>query len=192
MPGLREQNKRENRERILAAARKLFLSQGVPGTSVDQIAATAGVSRATLFNYFAGKDGIITALSAGLRQRLLGLIGHYAARPGSTAERVRALFDYSAQVIGQTGHLTRMLFAEEARRSESSALFTSLVEAFTGLVRSGQELGDVRSDAPPGVMAEMLLMGFMAGIMGWVEASELPLSEQFRRRAEFIIQALSV
>ena len=44
--------KRRNRERILEAARKLFLEQGIYGTTMIDIAAEAGVERRTLYNYY--------------------------------------------------------------------------------------------------------------------------------------------
>lgn len=44
--------KRRNRERILDAARKLFLEQGLYGTTMIDIASEAGVERRTLYNYY--------------------------------------------------------------------------------------------------------------------------------------------
>lgn len=41
------------------AAAELFLEQGYGRTTVDQIAARAGVSRATFFNYFAAKSDVM-------------------------------------------------------------------------------------------------------------------------------------
>lgn len=40
------------------AAFELFLEQGYAGTTVDQIATRAGVSRGTFFNYFSGKSDV--------------------------------------------------------------------------------------------------------------------------------------
>ncbi len=43
------------------AASELFLEQGYPYTSIDDIAARAGISRATFFNYFAQKSDLLFA-----------------------------------------------------------------------------------------------------------------------------------
>jgi len=46
-------------ERILAAADKLFYQQGIRAVGVDAIVAESGVSKRTLYNYYATKDDLI-------------------------------------------------------------------------------------------------------------------------------------
>jgi AcrR family transcriptional regulator len=46
---------------ILAAARGLFLEAGYDGVNLDQVAATAGVSRQTVYNRFGGKEALFRA-----------------------------------------------------------------------------------------------------------------------------------
>lgn len=45
----------KKRDAIVEAARSLFCSEGFPRTSMDAVAATAGVSKATLYAHFASK-----------------------------------------------------------------------------------------------------------------------------------------
>jgi AcrR family transcriptional regulator len=52
-------------ERILAAADKLFYAQGIRAVGVDTIAAEAGVSKRTLYNYYPTKDDLIAAYLTG-------------------------------------------------------------------------------------------------------------------------------
>ncbi|HUQ75508.1 MAG TPA: TetR/AcrR family transcriptional regulator [Burkholderiales bacterium] len=47
--------------RILAAANKLFYHQGIRAVGVDTVAAEAGVSKRTLYNYYPTKDKLIAA-----------------------------------------------------------------------------------------------------------------------------------
>jgi TetR/AcrR family transcriptional repressor of mexJK operon len=47
---------------VLESARSLFLDQGFDATSVDAIAAGAGVSKATVYSNFADKPALLTAL----------------------------------------------------------------------------------------------------------------------------------
>ena len=76
MAGLRERKKRATRIAIRDAAMRLFAEQGFAGTTIDQIAEAADVSRATVFSYFPTKEEIvfgdaaaaIDALGATLRE----------------------------------------------------------------------------------------------------------------------------
>ncbi|MEM6291248.1 MAG: TetR family transcriptional regulator [Myxococcota bacterium] len=54
----REQKKAEVREALIQAADALFVERGYEGTTVDQIAEKAGVSRRTFFRYFPSKEAI--------------------------------------------------------------------------------------------------------------------------------------
>ena len=50
------------RRQITDAARALFLSQGFARTSMDAVTAEAGVSKQTLYAYFASKDELLIAV----------------------------------------------------------------------------------------------------------------------------------
>lgn len=49
------------RERILAAATRLFADEGVHATSVDRVIAEADVAPMTVYRHFGGKDELVTA-----------------------------------------------------------------------------------------------------------------------------------
>lgn len=62
MSGLRERQKEQRRQAILAAALALFEDQGFAATTVEQIATRTGVSTPTVFNYFGSKQEILLAV----------------------------------------------------------------------------------------------------------------------------------
>src|ERR1019366_4179776 len=58
-PTLRNRATRAVRAEIAAVAVRLFLEQGFDKTTVDQIAAEAGLSRASFFRYFGSKEDVL-------------------------------------------------------------------------------------------------------------------------------------
>ncbi|MET7135499.1 transcriptional regulator, TetR family [Cellulosimicrobium aquatile] len=48
----------QRREQLLAVSRKLFAEKGFEGTSVEEIAARAEVSKPVVYEHFGGKEGI--------------------------------------------------------------------------------------------------------------------------------------
>jgi AcrR family transcriptional regulator len=59
MSGLRERKKKATRDAIHHGAMRLFAAHGFAGTTIDQIAEEADVSRATVFSYFPTKEDIV-------------------------------------------------------------------------------------------------------------------------------------
>ncbi|MEG3879847.1 TetR/AcrR family transcriptional regulator [Microcoleus sp. herbarium7] len=49
-------------EQILQGAMQEFLTHGYAGTSMDRVAKTGGVSKATVYSYFQDKEGLFAAL----------------------------------------------------------------------------------------------------------------------------------
>ncbi|MFI7110794.1 TetR/AcrR family transcriptional regulator [Nonomuraea sp. NPDC050227] len=82
-----------NREKVLAAAARLFAEKGVEAVSMDAVAAEAGVGKGTLFRRFGDKSGLAVALldarERDLQERVLS--GPPPVGPGApAAERLTA------------------------------------------------------------------------------------------------------
>ena len=80
----------ERREQLIDVARALFAERGLEGTSVEEIAAHAGVSKPVVYEHFGGKEGLY-AVVVDREVRTL----HDAIRAASTTPRAnpRALIE---------------------------------------------------------------------------------------------------
>ncbi|WP_166908120.1 TetR/AcrR family transcriptional regulator [Mycobacterium sp. DL440] len=78
------------RQRILARAADVFLSDGFHSTSLDTIAKAANSSRATIYQYFAGKEDIFRELSDAAGKAVLDH-GERLGDLGPTVDGVEAL-----------------------------------------------------------------------------------------------------
>jgi AcrR family transcriptional regulator len=83
------------RERVLVVAYDLFAQRGIRDVSIDEIVASSGVARATLYRYFKSKDELALAFLERREQRwTFGAVEAEARRRGETAEeRLLAIFD---------------------------------------------------------------------------------------------------
>jgi methylphosphotriester-DNA--protein-cysteine methyltransferase len=62
--------------RILDAALKVFAEAGYSGATMDAVAAEAGITKPTLYQYFASKEALFQAMMLGHRDRMLVAFAH--------------------------------------------------------------------------------------------------------------------
>lgn len=62
------------REQLLQVARSLFAERGYEATSVEEIAAKAGVSKPVVYEHFGGKEGLYAVIVDREMQKLLGMV----------------------------------------------------------------------------------------------------------------------
>jgi AcrR family transcriptional regulator len=90
--GRRAESIEQTRERILVATRALLVRDGYRSTSLDEIARTADVARATVYYQFGSKAGLLEALVADIERRAGQAAVLDAVEVADPADAVRQAF----------------------------------------------------------------------------------------------------
>ncbi|WP_328719938.1 TetR/AcrR family transcriptional regulator [Streptomyces sp. NBC_00247] len=88
---------KERREQLLDVGRTLFADKGFEGTSVEEIAARAGVSKPVVYEHFGGKEGLYAVVVDREMRQLLDMVtgALTAGHPRELLEQAAfALLDY--------------------------------------------------------------------------------------------------
>lgn len=80
----------EQHAHILDAAEKVFLQKGIENTTIGDIARQAGVTRITLYRYFANRDEIAVKIQARMFDRINAVLSGAAQLPTLESHRQRA------------------------------------------------------------------------------------------------------
>jgi AcrR family transcriptional regulator len=105
-----------NREKVLAAARRLFAARGVAGVTMEEIARAAGVGKGTVFHRFGDRAGLALALLDDRERELQEavLYGQPPLGPGASArERLVAFLD--ALLAFTVEHAELLIAADSGR-----------------------------------------------------------------------------
>jgi AcrR family transcriptional regulator len=81
----------ETREAILQAARQRFMHYGYKKTTIDEIAADAGVGKGTVYLYFEGKHEILFTLILEVKRDITRQMRAVAAAPGAPEDKLRRM-----------------------------------------------------------------------------------------------------
>jgi AcrR family transcriptional regulator len=151
-----------NREKVLAAARRLFAEHGVASVTMEQVARAAGVGKGTVFHRFGDRAGLALALLDDRERELQEAIldGHPPLGPGAPAgERLVAFLDAA---LDFTVEHAELLIAADSGRPGG--------RYFTGAYASWHQhtallLAELRPGSDAGVLAHVVLAPLAADLV---------------------------
>lgn len=142
----------ENEERILEAALEAFSRNGFPGTTLDQIASAAGMSKPNLLYYFDGKRGIYVTLLSRLLDTWLEPLRAIDPR-GVPEEEIRGYIRRKMTMAREFPRQSR-LFANEIIqgaphiREILEGTLVGLIDEKTGVIRDWIRQGRLADHDP--------------------------------------------
>jgi len=196
----------QTRERLRAAAHRLFLQQGYLATSIDAILAEAGISsKETLYRYYANKEALFVDVLSHLTLEQPGFSEKLAALPTphdlpSLQQALTMLAREILSMMSQPGYLplVRMIIAEAPRFPQLGTLFFSNVTQrglaiMTALLQEAREqkiIADIDFDAVMHtLLGGLLTYVIMNLVLG--EEAHLPALDRADAVVEVIMRALT-
>jgi AcrR family transcriptional regulator len=133
----RQRRSRETRDRLLAAAARVFAERGYAGGTTNHVAAEAGLSVGSLYQYFPNKDAMLAELMrahvAEGTGRVVARFGDAVPAGGSVAEALRPFVDAAIDAHRGDPDLHRVLFEEAPRPPDVLAELHDLEDAAVGV-----------------------------------------------------------
>ena len=102
-------------ERILEAARRLLVEHGLRRTSLADVAASAGVSEATLYRRFPNRDDLLRTLVAREARAFIVRVDQQIGAIGDPTERLVAAFITLAHALREHDLVRRLLVTDPER-----------------------------------------------------------------------------
>jgi TetR/AcrR family transcriptional repressor of uid operon len=173
-------------ERILEAAHDQFMEFGLQRTSLDRIAAAAGVSRGTLFNRFTNRDSLLSAVASREIRRAMARIDAEFASARTPEERFIGGVLAAVHVLARNGLLRRLLVTDLDQvlpivTTESEALLAIARTSVAAHVRTARDDG-MTITGDPDLLAELLVR--IGHSLLLAPASAIPLDDD-DKLAEF-------
>jgi AcrR family transcriptional regulator len=169
-----------NREAILEAAVQVLGAQ--PEAGIAEVAAVAGVGRATVYRHFPSREGLIEALREHARAEARE---RFAAAGVDEGDAVEALERIVVAMLA-LGDRYRVIFPPDQlgqRRSEA------VLEPLTRLIARAQAEGAIDPTVPP-TWVIAALRSLLRGAVGEIEARRLPRDAAARRIVRTLVRGV--
>jgi AcrR family transcriptional regulator len=170
---------------LLEAARAVFFEKGFAATSIEDVVARVGGSKASVYSYFGNKEGLFTAILTNACERFLADLAVPRAVDGDIG---KSLSEFSRRALKRLLEpnrvaIFRTLMAESARFPKLAELLYEqgsrpLIEQLANYFRLAEQAGRIRCDDPEmsavqfldmvrGHAQHRLLLGLPAFAPGW-------------------------
>jgi AcrR family transcriptional regulator len=141
-------------EEITAAALESFVERGYAATRLEDVAARAGISKGTLYLYFANKEELFKAVvREALVARLVEFKSQIGKFQGSSADLLRLVFKTWWERIGSTriSGIPKLILSEARNFPEIARFYVEEVvrpgrETLAAVIRRGIARGEFRDD----------------------------------------------
>jgi AcrR family transcriptional regulator len=148
-----ERRKESRPAELLAAALDCFVERGFAATRLDDVAARAGVSKGTLYLYYAGKDELFMAV---VRENIIPLIDEFrrevTVSSASSAELLSRFLLGWWQRAGETklAGIAKLIIAEAGNFPDVARFFHEEVtlqnhQLLAGIIERGIRSGEFRA-----------------------------------------------
>jgi AcrR family transcriptional regulator len=193
-PRLRARFREETRRAILAAAEAALVEHGVHGARMENIAKAAGIAVGTVYNYFADRDELLSALLDLRRREILdGLDTALAAEPktdfaGALERYVTTAFAH----LDAHRALFRLLMQEDlgvsGKTQSKQTMLRELMSRLDRLMERGLAEGKLASAGSE--LYGALLLGMIRGVLlrSLFDPSPQPLAPTARQIVQFFLR----
>ncbi|WP_371782924.1 TetR family transcriptional regulator [Streptosporangium subroseum] len=174
----RRMSGKERREQLIQISRTLFAEKGFDGTSVEEIAATANVSKPVVYEHFGGKEGVYAVVVDREMQKLLGMVTEALSASHSLIKLERAALALLAYVEENSEGFR--ILVRDSHAASGTGTFASLINDIASQVEDVMVNEFIERDYDPKLapMYAQMLVGMVA-LTGqwWLDVRKPPREE---------------
>jgi AcrR family transcriptional regulator len=171
---IRTVDRDSKRAALVEVAAACFAKSGYDGTSMSDVAMAAGISKGSLYDYFADKEDLFYAVFEWFEQQLAQVIAIQTAPEGPIIQQIERSVEAVASSLVQNIALYPVYLEvwAAAARTGTRARFSQAMQAlYAGYrqelatrLRAGQEAGEIKLEADTDSLAAALV-GAIEGLM---------------------------
>ena len=161
----------DQRSHILACAAQLFAQRGYVGTSMNQVAEAAGLSKATLYHYCRDKHSLLVSIAEDHVGRLLAVVDEVSAQRLPAEARLRELIRRFVAEYADAQHAHRVLTEDVKflRPDEQQRVLDIERQVVAGIAAAVAALRPELKRAALAKPLTMLLFGMINWMFTWMK-----------------------
>ena len=138
----------KTKRKIFETSMKLFAEKGYDATSVEDITATVGVAKGTLYYHFTSKEEIFDFLVEEGIKLLQNSVDIKTSKYSNYLDKIKAIILIQIKIVNQYEDIINIilsqLWGKEKRNQKCQKLVHEYISKIEGLVKEGMKLGQIK------------------------------------------------
>ena len=177
---------------LLDVAVRVFNERGYDGTSMDDLARAAGISKSSFYHHVEGKEALLAAACERALSALSAIRDEPASRSGPALARFEHVLRRTAEaLLAELPYVTLLLRVRGNTATEKRAMDRrrDFDRFAAGLVAQAVSDGDLRTDIDP-LLATRLSFGMVNSVVEWYRPGRAPTTEVVDAAVELAMRGL--
>lgn len=186
----------KTKRKIFETSMKLFAEKGYDATSIEEITATVGVAKGTLYYHFSSKEEIFNFLVEEGIKLLQNSIDIKTAKFQNYIDKIKAIVLIQVKIVVKYENLITILLSQiwgnEARNQKCQKLVFEYINKIEEIVKEGIEAGEIKKGEPHAIASEIYGLICSSLVYKLKSKKEIDIMSLYKEFENTIIEGLRI
>lgn len=186
----------KTKRKIFEASMKLFAEKGYDATSIEEITATVGVAKGTLYYHFSSKEEIFNFLITEGIKLLQNSVDIKIDKHSNYIDKIKAIVLIQIKVVAKYEDLVTILlsqfFGNEARNQMCKENILKYISKIEGIVEEGIEKGEIKQGNSQMIASEIYSLFCSTLVYKTRNQGELDITKLYKEYEKTVIEGLKI
>ena len=186
----------KTKRKIFETSMKLFAEKGYDATSIEEITATVGVAKGTLYYHFSSKEEIFNFLVEEGIKLLQNSIDIKTAKFSNYIDKIKAIVLIQIKIVARYEDLITILLSQfwghEQRHQKCQKHILEYVNKIENIVEKGIEKGEIKKGNPQAIASEIYGLICSSLVYKVRSKEEIDIMKLFKEFENTVIEGLKV
>ncbi len=184
----------KTKRKIFETSMKLFAEKGYDATSIEEITATVGVAKGTLYYHFSSKEEIFNFLIEEGMKLLQNSIDIKTSKLNNYIDKIKAIVLIQIKIVAKYENLISILLSQlwgkDEKNQKCKQHVFEYIETIENIVKKGIEVGEIKEGNPKVIASE--IYGLIASTLTYKQKSnkDIEIMNLYHEFEHTIVEAL--
>ena len=186
----------KTKRKIFETSMKLFAEKGYDATSIEEITATVGVAKGTLYYHFSSKEEIFNFLVEEGIKLLQNSVDIKTAKFPNYIDKIKAIILIQIKIVIKYEDLITILLSQfwghEQRHQKCQKHILEYISQIENIVQEGMELGQIKKGNPRAIASEIYGLICSSLVYKTREKEKTDIMKLYKEFENTVIEGLKV